>query len=187
MARPNFTSRNFMIRWVIALVLVLGTFNPDYSFFHWVTNSPDNVPLKVFVGIVILIVYVIYLRATFRSIGPIGLVLAGAFFAALVWVLVDAGEWLARFPYVSPVADCWMAGTGLAAAVGLLRRRRWGPIAGLLSAGACVFIGITAFHFNLRIGAFASADSWQLVETAVPSLLLLLGGVALALLPSHLR
>ena len=43
------------------------------------------------VGIVLLIVMVIYLRATWFSIGPLGLILAGAFFAALIWVLVDFG------------------------------------------------------------------------------------------------
>ncbi len=92
MARPNFTSKNFLIRWAIALVLVLGTFNPHFSYYHWVTNSSaDNVPLKALVGIVILILYVIFLRATWRSIGAIGLGLAAAFFAAVVWVLVDYG------------------------------------------------------------------------------------------------
>lgn len=92
MARPNFTSKNFFVRWVIALILVLGTFNPHRSYYHWVTNSPgENLPLKALVGIVIVILCVIYLRATWRSIGPAGLLLAAAFFGALVWVLVDYG------------------------------------------------------------------------------------------------
>ncbi len=92
MAGPNFTSKNFFVRWVIALVLVMGTFNPDASYYHWVTSAPsENVPLKALAGVVIVILFVIYLRATWRSIGPIGLILAGAFFAALVWVLVDYG------------------------------------------------------------------------------------------------
>ena len=92
MAGPNFTSKNFFMRWVIALVLVMGTFNPDMSYYHWVTSAPsENVPLKVLAGVVILILFVIYLRATWRSIGPIGLMLAAAFFAALVWVLAEYG------------------------------------------------------------------------------------------------
>lgn len=42
-------------------------------------------------GVVLVILYVIYLRATWRSIGPIGLALAAAFFGAVIWVLIDTG------------------------------------------------------------------------------------------------
>jgi hypothetical protein len=93
MARPNFTSKNFLIRWAVALVLVLGTFNPtEFSYFHWVSDMlAENAPLKVLAGIAILIFYVIYLRATWRSIGPIGLVLAAAFFGAVIWALAYYG------------------------------------------------------------------------------------------------
>jgi hypothetical protein len=34
---------------------------------------------------------VIYLRATWRSIGPIGMTLAAALIAALIWVAIDFG------------------------------------------------------------------------------------------------
>lgn len=93
MARPAFEVSDFLIRWAVALILVLGTFNPtDYSYYRWVTEpGSDYMALKVFVGVAIVIVYVIYLRATWRSIGPIGLTLAAAFFGALVWVLIDFG------------------------------------------------------------------------------------------------
>ena len=86
MARPSFEVSDF-------LVLVLGTFNPtDYSFYGWVTDANSgNTALKAFAGVAIVIVFVIYLRATWRSIGPIGLVLAAAFFGALIWVLIDFG------------------------------------------------------------------------------------------------
>jgi hypothetical protein len=102
-----------------------------------------------------------------------------------VWILADLGAWLVRFPYVSPVADVWMAGTGLVGAIGLVRRRHWGVVSGYLSAGACIFIGITAFHFNIRTGQLLRGDAWQLVETMIPALLLLLGTVALFGLPGH--
>ncbi len=93
MARPAFEMSDFLIRWAVALVLVLGTFNPTaYSYFRWVTEpGSDYMALKAFVGVAIVIVYVIYLRATWRSIGPIGLALAAAFFGAMVWVLIDFG------------------------------------------------------------------------------------------------
>jgi len=93
MARPTFSWPNFLIRLVAALILVFGTFNPSqYSYYAWVTDpAGDNIPLKVLAGVAMLIAYVIFLRATWRSIGPIGLALAIAFFGALVWVLIDFG------------------------------------------------------------------------------------------------
>jgi drug/metabolite transporter (DMT)-like permease len=47
--------------------------------------------LVVLAGLVLLAGYIIYLRATFRSIGVPGMVLVAAIFAALVWVLIDWG------------------------------------------------------------------------------------------------
>ncbi len=95
MARPSFSSSSFLVRWVIALVLVFASFNPtSYSYFRWVTGDDGgNLPLKALVGVVLAIGYVIFLRATWRSIGPIGVGLAAALLGALVWVMVDSG-WL---------------------------------------------------------------------------------------------
>ena len=89
MAGSRFSTKNFMVRGVAALLLVFATFNPEgHSFYHWVSGaSADNLPLKVLAGIVLLILYVIFLRATWRSIGPIGVGLALAFFGAIVWAL----------------------------------------------------------------------------------------------------
>jgi hypothetical protein len=44
-------------------------------------------------GVVLLILYVIFLRATWRSIGPLGLFLAALFFGTALWALIDYG-WL---------------------------------------------------------------------------------------------
>ncbi len=93
MAQRPFTASSFLMRWIIALVLVFATFNPTrYSYYGWVTDvGQENLPLKVLAGIVLVILYVIYLRATWRSIGPVGLALAAAFFGALIWLLLDTG------------------------------------------------------------------------------------------------
>ena len=93
MAQPSFSASSFMLRWLVALVLVFGTFNPtDYSYYGWVTAvGTGNLALKALAGVVIAILYVIYLRATWRSIGPLGVVLAGAFLGAIVWVMIDFG------------------------------------------------------------------------------------------------
>ena len=94
MARSTFSWPNFLIRWAAALVLVFATFNPTaYSYYAWVTDPQSGqIPLKVLAGVVIAIAFVVFLRATWRSIGPIGLTLAVAFFGALVWVLIDYGR-----------------------------------------------------------------------------------------------
>ena len=77
----------------MALVLVFASYNPsDYSWFYWVMHSTDRLdPLLVFSGVVLLIGWVIYLRATARSLGVVGIVLALAFVGSLIWLLVDSG------------------------------------------------------------------------------------------------
>jgi hypothetical protein len=75
---------------------VLATFNPTrWSYANWLLADwpGDNLPLKALAGVVLLIVYVIFLRSTWRSIGPLGVFLAVLFFAVLLWVLIDYG-WL---------------------------------------------------------------------------------------------
>lgn len=106
MARPSFTGTSFLLRWLLALVLVFATFNPtDYSYFRWVTAlSEDGLALKALVGVVLAILYVIYLRATWRSIGAIGVILAAALLGALVWVLVDFG----LLNLAEPTAFTWV-------------------------------------------------------------------------------
>lgn len=98
MARAKFNATSFLIRWLVALALVLATFNPtQYSFLHWVAGagaangfSTDHMPYKVLIGAVLAVLYVIYLRATWRSIGAIGVGLAIIVLGALIWVLIDA-------------------------------------------------------------------------------------------------
>ena len=97
MARPSFSLASFLLRWLVALVLVFATFNPtDYSYYRWVAGMDagmdgGNPALKALAGVALVILYVIYLRATWRSIGPIGLTLAAAFLGALIWVTIDLG------------------------------------------------------------------------------------------------
>ena len=47
--------------------------------------------MVVLAGITLIIGYAIYIRSTLRSIGVFGILLAGAFTAALIWVLIDFG------------------------------------------------------------------------------------------------
>ena len=92
MAQRAFTVGSFLLRWIVALAAVLATFNPTpYSYYRWVIASPEQLPLKVLAGICLVILFVIYLRATLRSLGLLGVVLACAFLAACIWALIDFG------------------------------------------------------------------------------------------------
>jgi len=93
MARSAFTLTSLLLRWIIALVLVFATFNPtDYSYFRWVAGlEGESLPLKALAGTLLLILYVIYLRAAWRSIGSIGFSLAATLPATLIWVSIDFG------------------------------------------------------------------------------------------------
>jgi hypothetical protein len=95
MAASNFDFGNFLIRLLAALTLVIATYNPSgYSFVHWVQQSlPGFDPLVAFVGVVLLIGWVIFIRATMRSIGLLGILLILALFGTLLWLIVDIG-WL---------------------------------------------------------------------------------------------
>ena len=81
------------IRFAFAFLLVACTYNPSgYSYFHWFkAAASDFTPLLGLGGIVLIIGWVIYIRATLRSLGLIGLILATAFFAFLLWLLIDWG------------------------------------------------------------------------------------------------
>ncbi len=86
----EFGSRSFIVRWLAALILVLGTYNPyASSYWHWITSDPDHASLKVLVGVLLLILHVVVVVATVRSIGIVGIGLLTALFAAFAWVLVD--------------------------------------------------------------------------------------------------
>lgn len=83
----------FLTRWGAAFILLAVTFNPtQYNYVAWVQEfGSSNLSVAVLVGLLLLVGYVIYLRATFRSIGPVGMTLVLAIVGALVWVLHDLG------------------------------------------------------------------------------------------------
>jgi hypothetical protein len=84
-----------LIRWGFALVLVMATYNPtNWNLVRWgMANSADSLPVVVLIALIVLLGWIIYIRATFRSIGPVGIVLVLAVVGALVWVFYDQG-WL---------------------------------------------------------------------------------------------
>ena len=95
MARGYFSWGHFLWRAVLVTVLVLLTYNPtEFSFVHWVVESLEQrragAP-QAFAGVVVLIGWIFVLRATYRSLGKLGLFLGAAFFGTLVWFLISLG------------------------------------------------------------------------------------------------
>lgn len=80
-------------RFLFALAVVMGSYNPSgYSYFHWgVLHLRPVEPVKLVVGILLLIGWVIFVRATLRSLGGFGLILVSALCAALLWQVIDWG------------------------------------------------------------------------------------------------
>jgi hypothetical protein len=109
----------FLVRFAFALLVVGATYNPThYSYYAWEERTGWQWrPLIVFVGVVLLIGWVICLRLTLLSIGGIGLLLANAFLAALFWLFADWG-WL---PIENVAAISWIGLVSVAAilAVGM--------------------------------------------------------------------
>lgn len=93
MATRSFSWDSFFTRFFFAFVLVAATFNPSgWSYGHWVIDGIDiDLPLKAFLGVILLIGWVIFLRATLRSLGPVGMLLVAALAGSFVWVLWDYG------------------------------------------------------------------------------------------------
>ena len=89
----SISASGILLRFLMAIILVFSSYNPEgYSYYDWVlTDLKDITPLKVLVGIVLLIGWIIYIRATLRSLGALGLILATGFFATLIWLVVDWG------------------------------------------------------------------------------------------------
>jgi hypothetical protein len=81
------------MRWFGAFVLLAATFNPTpYNYLRWTEGHWETeLPLTVFLGVVLTIGYIIYIGATLRSLGGFGLLLIAALFASAIWVLIDWG------------------------------------------------------------------------------------------------
>jgi len=82
-------------RWVFAAILVFGTYNPtQYSYIGWVFAEGTSFgPLVALAGVALLIAWIIFLRATFLSMGWLGIILGGALFGCVIWLFLDLG-WL---------------------------------------------------------------------------------------------
>jgi Family of unknown function (DUF6524) len=82
-----------LLRWLGAFVLLSAIFNPtEWNFVTWARlNWDDQMPVIVFVGLILGVAMMVYLVATMRSIGVLGAIVIAAIFAAGLWVLSDWG------------------------------------------------------------------------------------------------
>jgi len=108
MAETKLTWGGAAARVAAAIALVLVTFNPaGLSYYHWATGSSDGFSaLHAFVGAVLLSAWVLGVRASLASLGPLGLGLALLVCGTLVWLLAEWG-WL------DPTRPTVMAWVGL--------------------------------------------------------------------------
>lgn len=83
----------FLGRWIFALILVLGTYNPSgFSYMTWVFDGETSFgPVIAIIGIVLLIGWIFCVKTTFDALGWLGVTLGAALFAAIIWLLVDVG------------------------------------------------------------------------------------------------
>ena len=125
----------FLMRWGVAFGLLAATFNPtDWNYARWVSqNFADQMPLAVLLGLLLLVGYIIYLRATLRSIGTFGMGLVLAVIGALLWVLYDFG-WLTL---ENRTGNIWI---------------------GLLALSLVLGIGLSWSHVRRRLSGQADMD-----------------------------
>jgi hypothetical protein len=120
----------FVIRWIFAFVLLSATYNPtDWNYVRWsMANAETNLSVTVLLGLILFVGYIIYLRATLRSIGIFGMILILAVVGTLLWVLFDQGF----ISLDNPTVNTWIGIVALSIvlAVGLswsiVRRRLTG-------------------------------------------------------------
>lgn len=109
----------FLLRWVCAFLLLAATFNPtEYNYVQWLRSyGAMNVSIAVLAGLVLLVGYIIYLRATLRSIGAFGMLLVLGLVGAGLWVLYDLGV----LRLEDPSLNVWLAlgALSLVLAIGL--------------------------------------------------------------------
>ena len=94
-AAGGVTPLGFLLRFIGALILVLATFNPTgESAYHWIVEAVATSsfgPLHLLLIGVLLAGWAVFGIATWRALGPLGVVIAGVIVGALIWLLVDFG------------------------------------------------------------------------------------------------
>lgn len=89
----RFQVKHFTIRWLFTFGLLTATYNPTgYCYVDWLFASfNEYLPVKVFVGVCLLIVHLFVLSMAIRALTLQGLVTSVLFFSALSWAGYSLG------------------------------------------------------------------------------------------------
>lgn len=132
--RDSFGLVDFLLRWLAAIVLVFLTYNPSgWSYVHWVKNVVNDGglgPVHFLAGAVLIAGWSIFIVATRRSLGDLGLFLGAAVLALLVWFLVDLG-WLG-FDSITAISWVVLVCVSVLLALGLSWSHVWRRMTGQL-------------------------------------------------------
>ena len=126
------TAMGFLWRLVVALVLVLLTYNPSgQSAYHWITTAIANSdfgPLHLLLVGVLVAGWAVFWIATWRALGTLGVTLAIVILGAIIWLFFDIGLLKSR----SFDAITWISLLCLAAvlAVGVSWSHIWRRVTG---------------------------------------------------------
>lgn len=89
------TAAGFGLRLLAALALVMLTYNPSgTSAYHWISTAigaSEFGPLHLLLIGVLLAGWSVFWIATWRSLGTLGVALAGIVLGAIIWLLFDIG------------------------------------------------------------------------------------------------
>ena len=120
--------KGIALRFVIAFALVCLSWNPSgFNFYRWAVNNwSELTPLVSFLGLSLIIGWVVFLRATARSLGPIGITLGLALAGSILWMIID-------FNLIDPANSTTLAWVLLTLSAAVLTagmswshlRRRW--------------------------------------------------------------
>jgi len=131
-ASNRFGWDSFIVRFIFAVVVVFFTYNPEgVSYYHWVSDAlPEFSVVKAFVGVILLIGWVILIRATLGSLGALGIILAAAFFGLAIWLVIDVlGLSTDNFYVISYIIEIMMASVlSIGVSWSHVRRRMTGQV-----------------------------------------------------------
>lgn len=101
---PLFGTSSFVVRVLLACLLVFGTYNPSgTSYLHWLFgDSGDSLLLRITVGVALLFVYRMVVMISWRALGNSGVVIL---LVLLLLVWYSLWRWTA--------ADGWIVQTSL--------------------------------------------------------------------------
>jgi hypothetical protein len=132
MTRRSISWPGVLLRMAAGLVVVLGTWNPSgHSFFHWVTQHTDvALPIKAFLGALLLCAWILCIRAASTSLGSLGFALCALVLGTLIWMLTDIGILHDEAPSFALWAGLVVLGTilGVGLSWSLIRERTTGQV-----------------------------------------------------------